>query len=66
MSGILYLIPSPLGENDPKEVIPAGVLELLPGGEKSLMVLKKRNVVPLKRVRVQSGITQGLVCLSAH
>ena len=31
MSGILYLIPSPLGENDPKEVIPAGVLELLPG-----------------------------------
>ena len=31
MSGILYLIPSPLGENDPKEVIPAGVLDLLPG-----------------------------------
>ena len=30
MSGILYLIPSPLGENEPKEVIPATVLELLP------------------------------------
>lgn len=31
MSGILYLIPSPLGENEPREVIPASVLELLPG-----------------------------------
>ncbi|MBR5856710.1 MAG: SAM-dependent methyltransferase [Bacteroidales bacterium] len=30
MSGILYLIPSPLGENEPKEVIPAPVFELLP------------------------------------
>lgn len=30
MSGILHLIPSPLGENEPKEVIPAPVLELLP------------------------------------
>lgn len=29
MSGILHLIPSPLGENEPKEVIPAPVLELL-------------------------------------
>ncbi len=27
MKGKLYLIPSPLGENDPKEVIPASVLE---------------------------------------
>ncbi len=30
MSGTLYLIPSPLGENEPKEVIPSYVLELLP------------------------------------
>jgi len=30
MKGKLYLIPSPLGENDPVEVIPATVLELLP------------------------------------
>ncbi len=30
MSGILYLIPSPLGENDPAEVIPQAVFELLP------------------------------------
>lgn len=30
MSGILYLIPSPLGENEPSEVIPSAVLELLP------------------------------------
>lgn len=30
MNGILYLIPSPLGENNPKEVIPSAVLELLP------------------------------------
>lgn len=30
MSGILYLIPSPLGENEPQEVIPAPVFELLP------------------------------------
>ncbi len=30
MSGILYLIPSPLGENEPAEVIPQAVLELLP------------------------------------
>ena len=30
MSGILYLIPSPLGDNEPKEVIPAPVFELLP------------------------------------
>lgn len=29
MSGILHLIPSPLGDNDPKEVIPAPTLELL-------------------------------------
>lgn len=29
--GKLYLIPSPLGENDPKEVIPAPVLESLQG-----------------------------------
>lgn len=29
--GKLYLIPSPLGENDPKEVIPAPVLEKLSG-----------------------------------
>lgn len=30
MSGILYLIPSPLGDNEPREVIPAPVFELLP------------------------------------
>lgn len=30
MNGILHLIPSPLGENDPAEVIPAPVLRLLP------------------------------------
>ncbi len=30
MSGILYLIPSPLGENEPSEVIPSAVLDLLP------------------------------------
>ena len=29
--GKLYLIPSPLGDNDPKEVIPAPVLESLTG-----------------------------------
>ena len=29
MSGILYLIPSPLGDNDPKEVIPVPVLEMV-------------------------------------
>ena len=29
--GTLYLIPSPLGENDPSEVIPAPVLESLKG-----------------------------------
>ena len=29
--GKLYLIPSPLGENDPKEVIPVPVLESLTG-----------------------------------
>ncbi len=29
MSGILYLIPSPLGDNDPKEVIPMPVLEMV-------------------------------------
>lgn len=28
--GVLYLIPSPLGDNDPCEVIPAGVLDLFP------------------------------------
>ena len=28
--GKLYLIPSPLGDNDPAEVIPAPVLDLLP------------------------------------
>lgn len=30
MKGILYLIPSPLGNNDPREVIPSAVLELIP------------------------------------
>ncbi|HBY00955.1 MAG TPA: SAM-dependent methyltransferase [Rikenellaceae bacterium] len=30
MKGTLYLIPSPLGDNDPAEVIPASVLELIP------------------------------------
>lgn len=30
MKGRLFLIPSPLGENDPAEVIPAGVLSMLP------------------------------------
>ena len=29
--GILYLIPTPLGEGDPRDVLPASVLELLPG-----------------------------------
>ena len=29
-TGKLYLIPAPLGDNDPAEVIPAGVLALLP------------------------------------
>ena len=28
--GLLYLLPSPLGEGDPKQVIPSGVMELLP------------------------------------
>ena len=28
--GRLFLIPSPLGENDPREVIPDGVLSMLP------------------------------------
>ena len=28
--GRLFLIPSPLGDNDPREVIPEGVLSLLP------------------------------------
>ena len=28
--GKLYLIPSPLGDNDPAEVLPAPVLEILP------------------------------------
>jgi len=28
LKGVLYLIPSPLGDNDPKEVIPATVMEL--------------------------------------
>jgi len=31
MKGRLYLIPSPLGDNDPAEVIPAPTLELLQG-----------------------------------
>lgn len=30
MKGILYLIPSPLGNNDPREVIPSAVLVLIP------------------------------------
>ena len=30
MKGKLFLIPSPLGDNDPAEVIPAGVLSMLP------------------------------------
>lgn len=30
MKGRLFLIPSPLGDNDPVEVIPAGVLSMLP------------------------------------
>ena len=30
LKGRLFLIPSPLGDNDPKEVIPEGVLALLP------------------------------------
>jgi len=30
LKGTLYLIPSPLGDNDPAEVIPASVLELIP------------------------------------
>ncbi len=30
MKGVLYLIPTPLGDIDPALVIPAGVLELLP------------------------------------
>ena len=30
MKGRLFLIPSPLGENDPAEVIPSGVLSMLP------------------------------------
>ena len=29
-TGKLYLIPAPLGDNDPAEVIPAGVLAILP------------------------------------
>lgn len=28
--GILYLLPSPLGDGDPKQVIPFGVMELIP------------------------------------
>ena len=30
MKGILYLIPSPLGDNNPLEVIPSAVMELIP------------------------------------
>lgn len=30
LKGVLYLIPSPLGDNDPAEVIPSSVLMLLP------------------------------------
>lgn len=30
MSGVLHLIPSPLGDNDPKEVIPISILETIP------------------------------------
>jgi len=29
LKGVLYLIPSPLGDNDPKEVIPVTVMELI-------------------------------------
>lgn len=43
MSGILHLIPSPLGENDPSEVIPRPVLEKL-GSVRYFVVEELRTV----------------------
>ena len=52
--GILYLIPSPLGENAPMEVLPARVSDIL--GLDALKLLKDRNFLMF-------FITSILICI---
>ena len=50
--GKLYLIPSPLGDNEPSEVIPAGVLSLLP----SLRTFVVEEVRTARRYLSRAGL----------
>lgn len=50
--GKLYLIPSPLGENDPAEVIPAPVLELL----QSIKIYVVENARTVRRYLSRAGL----------
>ena len=51
--GRLYLIPSPLGDNDPAEVIPGPVLESLKGFRSFI-----RNIFSSKRKRQEARLAE--------
>ena len=56
--GKLYLIPSPLGEYDPSEVIPEGTLKVLKGI--STFVVEETRTARRYRQQVSKGISQSL------
>ena len=60
--GKLYLIPSPLGENDPAEVIPAPVLECLQG----LKVFVVEEVRTARRYLSRAGLKGRIEGLEFH
>jgi len=58
----LYLIPSPLGENDPAEVIPAAVLERLP----SLRIYVVEELRTVRRYLSRAGLRGQIDTLEFH
>lgn len=61
-AGRLFLIPSPLGENDPGEVIPAPVLELL----QKIRVYVVEEVRTVRRYLSRAGLKGRIDSLSFH
>ena len=60
--GKLYLIPSPLGDNDPAEVLPAPVLELLP----TLDCFVVEEVRTARRFLSRAGLKGHIEALEFH
>ena len=60
--GKLYLIPSPLGDNDPSEVLPSSVLSLLP----ALRVFVVEEVCTARRFLSRAGLKGHIEELEFH